>query len=208
MGQSSDRLAARFGVSREEQDMFALNSHRNAHKAHSEGLYQGEIIPIDGSTEENGVQAESNYEKISKLKPAFIKPHGTHTSANSSFLSDGAASTLLMSESKAKEMGYEPKASIKDYSFVAVDPFEELLLGPAYAISELLKKNNLTFDDIDVFEIHEAFAGQILANLKALEDPEFSKESMGWIPCFGTSIRRDWFSLGEHCFQHSTENRW
>lgn len=179
MGQSSDRLAARFGVTREEQDMFAINSHRKAHKAHSEGLYNGEIVPIGGSTEENGVQSESNYEKISKLKPAFIKPHGTHTSANSSFLSDGAATTLLMSESKAKELGYKPKAFIKDYEFVAVDPFEELLLGPAYAISNLLAKNNLTFDDIDVFEIHEAFAGQILANLKALEDPKFSKESLG-----------------------------
>jgi acetyl-CoA acyltransferase len=109
MGHSSDRLAAKFGVSRRDQDELCLKSHKNAAKAHSEGLYKDEIIPFEGKTEENGIQADTTIEALSKLKPAFIKPHGTHTAANSSFLSDGASACLIMSEKKALEMGMKPR---------------------------------------------------------------------------------------------------
>ncbi|KAF0687669.1 Aste57867_20653 [Aphanomyces stellatus] len=185
MGNSSDRLSARFGVTRKEMDEFSIRSHINAAKAHADGKYDGEIIPFKGSTAENGINPNSNYEKVSSLKPAFIKPHGTHTAANSSFLTDGSAATLLMSESKALELGYTPKSVLLDSVFVGVDPFDSLLLGPAYGIAQILKKNNLKLEDIDHFEIHEAFAGQVLSNLNALADEKFSKEEFGWPSAVG-----------------------
>jgi acetyl-CoA acyltransferase len=128
MGVSSDKLSAKFGISRQEQDEFTVRSHVLAAKAHTEGWYNGEVIPYKGSTEENGIKADSSIESVSKLKPAFIKPHGTHTAANSSFLTDGASATLLMSEKKALELGYKPLAYLRDWSFMACDPFEQLLL--------------------------------------------------------------------------------
>ncbi|GLD95415.1 hypothetical protein PINS_up004059 [Pythium insidiosum] len=179
MGQSSDRLATRFGVTRQEMDEYTIDAHQKAAKAHAEGKYKGEIMPYKGSTEENGINTESTLEKISKLKPAFIKPHGTHTAANSSFLTDGAAATIIMSEQKALELGYKPKSVLKDWEYVAVDPFEDLLLGPAFGIQKILAKNNLKLDDIDYFEIHEAFAGQVLANLNALASEKACKELFG-----------------------------
>lgn len=175
MGNSSDRLAARFKVSREEQDRFAVDSHHKAAKAHEDGYYKDEIIPYHGSQEENGIMKDTSFEKMQKLKPAFIKPHGTHTAANSSFLTDGAAATLLMSEEKAIELGFTPKASIKDWEFVAVDPFEDLLLGPTFAIHKVLASAGLELKDMDFIEFHEAFAGQVLANINALKDDKFGK---------------------------------
>ena len=110
MGVSSDRLSAKFGISRQEQDEFTVRSHAQAAKAHAEGWYKNDVIPYKGSTEENGIKKDSTMESVSKLKPAFVKPHGTHTAANSSFLTDGAAASLIMSESKAKELGFQPLA--------------------------------------------------------------------------------------------------
>jgi acetyl-CoA acyltransferase len=128
MGVSSDRLSAKFGVSREDQDAFTVRSHSNAARAHADGWYKGEVVPYKGSTEENGIKGDTTIEKVGKLKPAFVKPHGTHTAANSSFLTDGASATLLMSEEKALELGYKPMAYLRDWSFKACDPYEELLL--------------------------------------------------------------------------------
>lgn len=179
MGSSSDRLATRFGVTRQAMDEYTVDAHAKAAKAHADGKYKGEIVSYNGSTEENGINPNTTLEKISTLKPAFIKPHGTHTAANSSFLTDGAAATLIMSEAKALELGYKPKSVLKDWTFVGVDPFEDLLLGPAFGIQQILAKNNLNLDDIDYFEIHEAFAGQVLANLNALAEPKYCKELFG-----------------------------
>lgn len=179
MGVSSDRLSAKFGVSRKEQDEFTVRSHTLAAKAHADGFYENEVIPYNGSTKENGIKGDSSYESVAKLKPAFIKPHGTHTAANSSFLTDGAAATLIMSESKAKELGYKPLAYLRDWSFKACDPFEELLLGPTYCSQEILSRNNLQMSDVGVFEIHEAFAGQILSNLVAMASQEFADKNFG-----------------------------
>eukprot|EP00970_Alexandrium_tamarense_P001184 scaffold128_cov198-Alexandrium_tamarense.AAC.7 len=180
MGVSSDRLSAKFGITRLEQDEFTVRSHTLAGKAHADGWYDGEIVPYKGSTEENGIKADSTIESVSKLKPAFVKPHGTHTAANSSFLTDGASASLIMSEERALELGYKPLAYLRDWSFKACDPFEELLLGPTYCSQEVLSRNNLNLEtDIGVFEIHEAFAGQILSNLTAMNSQKFADEKFG-----------------------------
>lgn len=180
MGVSSDRLSAKFGVSREDQDLFTVRSHTSAAKAHDDGFYKGEVIPYKGSTAENGIKGESTMETVSKLKPAFVKPHGTHTAANSSFLTDGASASLIMSEQKALELGFQPMAYLRDWSFRSCDPFEELLLGPTYCSQEVLARNNLDMEsDVGVFEIHEAFAGQILSNLTAMGSQTFADEKFG-----------------------------
>jgi len=155
MGVSSDKLSAKFGVSRQEQDEFTVRSHTMAQKAHDSGFYKKEIIPYKGSTTENGIKGDSTIESVSKLKPAFIKPHGTHTAANSSYLTDGAAMSLLMSEEKALELGFKPWAYVRDWSFRSCDPWEELLLGPTYCTHEILQRNKMSLSDIGVLEIHE-----------------------------------------------------
>ncbi|GBG24228.1 Acetyl-CoA acetyltransferase, mitochondrial [Hondaea fermentalgiana] len=178
MGHSSDRLASRFAVSRQDQDEFALRSHQNAAKAHEAGYYKNEVLNVGGSTEENCIRGDTTMERLQKLKPAFVKPHGTHTAGNSSPLTDGASACIIMGDDKAKELGFTPRSHIKSWNFVSVDPFEEMLLGPAYAMARILKANNLTLNDIDVFEIHEAFAGQVLSNLAALESDAWCKENI------------------------------
>jgi acetyl-CoA acyltransferase len=155
MGVSSDKLAAKFGVSRQEQDEFTVRSHSLAQKAHDEGFYKGEVIPYKGSTVENGIKGDSSMESVGRLKPAFVKPHGTHTAANSSFLTDGAAMSLLMSEEKALELGFKPWAYVRDWSFRSCDPWEELLLGPTYCTHDILQRNKMTLSDLGVLEIHE-----------------------------------------------------
>jgi len=115
----------------------------------------------------------------SSLKPAFIKPHGTVTAGNASYLTDGASAALIMSEKKALELGYKPLAYLRDYVYVAQDPKNELLLGPAYGVGRILDKNKLTANDIAVWEIHEAFAGQVLANINALNSDHFAQAKAG-----------------------------
>ncbi|MEE6473544.1 hypothetical protein FKM82_010073 [Ascaphus truei] len=132
MGHSADRLAAAFGVSRVEQDEFALRSHTLAKKAQDAGLLS-DVIPYkvpgkDTVIKDNGIRP-SSMEQLSKLKPAFIKPYGTVTAANSSFLTDGASAVLIMSEEKALAMGYKPKAYLRDFVYVSQDPKDQLLLG-------------------------------------------------------------------------------
>lgn len=185
MGQSADRLAAMFGVSREEQDAYALRSHQLAAKATEEGLLEHEIIPtvmppsFTPLTQDNTFRADTTLEKLEKLPPVFVKPYGTVTAGNSSPLTDGASAALIMSEERALELGYTPKAYLRDYVFVAQDPGEELLLGPAYAVPQLLDRNGLTLADMDVIEIHEAFAGQVLAVFAALESDTFARDKLG-----------------------------
>uniref|UniRef100_A0A673CFM6 Trifunctional enzyme subunit beta, mitochondrial n=1 Tax=Sphaeramia orbicularis TaxID=375764 RepID=A0A673CFM6_9TELE len=161
MGHSADRLAAAFGVSRVEQDEFALRSHTLAKKAQDAGLLKDVIsfkVPgRDIVSKDNGIRP-SSMEQMAKLKPAFIKPHGTVTAANSSFLTDGASAVLIMSEEKALAMGYKPKAYLRDFVYVSQDPKDQLLLGPTYSTPKVLERAGLTMDDIDVFEFHEAFA--------------------------------------------------
>jgi acetyl-CoA acetyltransferase family protein len=179
MGHSSDRLAAAWGVSREEQDDLAFRSHQNAARAHREGLLKGEIVAVGGDALDNGVKGDNPREKYATLKPAFIKPHGTHTAANASFLTDGGSACLLMSEERALADGYTPKAVLRDWAFVSQDPRDELLMGPAYAAYKLFARNGLRLSDVDVFELHEAFAGQVLANLRAMDSDAFATGKAG-----------------------------
>lgn len=182
MGHSSDRLAAAFKVSRREQDEFALRSHTLADKAFKEGLLKDIEPVVVGKkgliSRDNGVRV-STMEKISKLNPAFVKPHGTTTAANSSYLTDGATACLITTEEKAKELGLKPKAYLRQHMYVSIDPKDQLLLGPAYVITKILDRVGLTIKDIDVWELHEAFAGQVLSNLKALDSQFFAKNYIG-----------------------------
>uniref|UniRef100_A0A6I8PTL4 Trifunctional enzyme subunit beta, mitochondrial n=1 Tax=Ornithorhynchus anatinus TaxID=9258 RepID=A0A6I8PTL4_ORNAN len=132
----------------------------------------------DTVTKDNGVRP-SSMEQMAKLKPAFVKPYGTVTAANSSFLTDGASAMLIMSEEKALAMGYKPKAYLRDFVYVSQDPKDQLLLGPTYATPKVLERAGLTMNDIDVFEFHEAFSGQILANMKAMDSDWFAQNYMG-----------------------------
>uniref|UniRef100_A0A8I3Q5Q9 Trifunctional enzyme subunit beta, mitochondrial n=1 Tax=Canis lupus familiaris TaxID=9615 RepID=A0A8I3Q5Q9_CANLF len=166
MGHSADRLAAAFAVSRADQDEYALRSHSLAKKAQDEGLLS-DIVPFkvpgkDTVTKDNDIRP-SSLEQMAKLKPAFIKPYGTVTTANSSFLTDGASAMLIMAEEKALAMGYKLK----------------VYLRPTYATPKVLEKAGLTLNDIDAFEFHEAFSGQILANFKAMDSDWFAQNYMG-----------------------------
>lgn len=192
MGNDCEILAQRYGVTRQEQDEFAARSHRLAAKAYDEGFMQREITPVSlppafkPVDRDNGVRGDSTAEKLGKLKPAFDKYVGTITAANASFLTDGATAILLMSEDKAKELGLTPKAVIVDWAFSGQDLYDELLLGPAYASAKVLKKAGLTLEDMDVIEFHEAFAGQVLANVKCLANEDFCKNKLGWDKAVGT----------------------
>jgi len=181
MGHSADRLCAAFGVTRSDQDEFASRSHNLADKASKMGYLQDRMTHYyvpglnEPVTTDNGVRP-STPQQMARLKPAFIKgPQGTITAANASFLSDGASAALIASEEKAKKLGMTPKAYLRDYVFVSQDPKDQLLLGPAYSIAKLLSKTGLKLQDFDVFELHEAFAGQVLANLRALNSDYFCK---------------------------------
>lgn len=181
MGHSADRLASAWGVSRLDQDLFAVRSHTNALKAQEEGLLADVIeyhVPGgDTISKDNGIQINT-MERMGQLKPAFIKPHGTITPANSSYLTDGASAAVIARQSKADDLGLKGKSILRDFMYVALDPKDQLLLGPAYGIARLLKRTGLTKDDIDVWEIHEAFAGQVLANLESLKDDKFCRDYM------------------------------
>ncbi|KAK1889593.1 Trifunctional enzyme subunit beta mitochondrial [Dissostichus eleginoides] len=182
MGHSADRLAAAFGVTRLEQDEFSVRSHTLAKQAQDAGLLEDVIsfkVPgRDIVSKDNGIRV-SSMEQMGKLKAAFIKPHGTVTAANSSFLTDGASAVLVMSEEKALAMGYKPKAYLRDFVYVSQDPKDQLLLGPTYGTPKVLERAGLSMSDIDVFEFHEAFAGQIMANLKAMDSDWFGQTYLG-----------------------------
>ncbi len=200
MGQDCDIMAARFGVSREEQDEFAVRSHQLAAQAHDAGHLPAEITPVNlppkfaNIDRDNGIRGNSTMEKVSKLRPAFDRKFGTLTAANSSFLTDGASAVLLMSAERAEELGLTPKAEVIDFTFTGQSLENELLLGPAYASARLLQRNDLSFDDIDVIEFHEAFAGQILSNIKALASDEFAKENLNREKAVG-EVPMDRFNL-------------
>ncbi len=208
MGQDCDRLAARIGVSRVDQDIYAARSHQLAAQATEAGILSQEIEPVrlparfETIDSDNGIRGDSTCESLARLKPAFEKPYGTITAGNASFLTDGAAATLLMNLDTAKEQGYQPKAWIRHYAYSACNPEDELLLGPAYAISRILDQSGLSLSDMDVFEFHEAFAGQVVANLKCLESNEFAvnclgrEKSVGIVPQELLNIHGGSLSLG------------
>lgn len=182
MGHSADRLCEVWGVGRQDQDEFGLRSHQLAAAAQEAGLLS-DIVPVtvpglgEPVDRDNGIRP-ATMEKLAKLKPAFRKG-GTVTAANSSFLSDGATACMITTEEKAKQLGLKPKAFLRQYHYASQDPQEELLLGPAYAVPRVLQAAGLSLSDCDVVELHEAFAGQVLSNLAALESEQFCREKLG-----------------------------
>lgn len=180
MGQTAEALAKDFGISREEQNRFALESHRRAATAR-EKLREETIdvfISPDRHTcirEDNGIREQQTLEALEKLKPLFDKLTGTVTAGNASQITDGACALLLMSEEKAKSLGYEILGTLRDYVSVGLEP-ARMGLGPAFAIETLLRKNAMTLKDIQLFEINEAFAAQVLACLRALACPQFAQK--------------------------------
>lgn len=191
MGQDADQLAAKFNVTREMQDEFALKSHHKAAKAWEDGKFETEVAPLpirpkfDVVEQDDTFYANSSMEKLSTLRPAFVKPHGTITAGNASPITDGAAVSLLMDIDEAKAKKLNPQVVIEGYAYSGSNPQGELLLGPAYTLTKLLNEAGLKIEDIDVFEIHEAFAGQVLANLAAIQDEDFCKNSLGLDGVFG-----------------------
>jgi acetyl-CoA acyltransferase len=176
MGQSAEKMAKENGISREEQDRIALASHRNAAAAIDDGRLPRElcrvIVPprLDVIVEaDNLVRRDTSLESLAALKPVFDRDYGSVTAGNSSALTDGAAAVLLMKEERARAEGYEPLAFIRSWAVAAVDPAGQLLMGPALAVPRALERAGLTIRDIDLFEIHEAFAAQVASNLQAFE---------------------------------------
>eukprot|EP01065_Artemidia_motanka_P030700 TRINITY_DN36784_c0_g1_i1.p2 TRINITY_DN36784_c0_g1~~TRINITY_DN36784_c0_g1_i1.p2 ORF type:complete len:438 (+),score=172.14 TRINITY_DN36784_c0_g1_i1:64-1377(+) len=186
MGYHADLMAKLNDVPRDEQEAFALRSHRNAAAARDKGHLAEEIAPCtkaDGTvvSSDNIIQPdiEVMQKKMPSMKPAFRKPDGTVTAATSSALTDGASCVLVMSEAKAKELGYPTDISLNSWELSAIDPYPQLLMAPALAIPKCLDKAGLTVNDIDVFEFHEAFSAQVLSTLAALENEEFCQRHMG-----------------------------
>lgn len=184
MGQSGDLMAREFSVSRKEQDQFAMESHQKAAKAWERGFYQTHVVAVatpEGKLidRDTDVRADSNMEKLSTLKPVFYKD-GTITAGNASPLTDGASAVLMMKESRAKELGLQPLGVLRGYAAAGVDIRKEpLLIAPAYAIPKALKNAGLTWDQMDLLEIHEAFAAQVLATIRAIESKKWAEEKLG-----------------------------
>ena len=179
MGEYADRLAALFGVTREVQDAYTVRSHQSAVRANREKLADDEIVPVTGPPyfvpidRDNGIRSDCTPENLSVFKPAFDSRFGTVTAASAADYTDGAAAVLLMRESTAEELGLTPKVRLKSWTYTAHDPKNEMLLGQASAIPKLLGNAKLGSDDIDVFELHEAYAAQVLAVLEAVSADYF-----------------------------------
>jgi acetyl-CoA acyltransferase len=176
MGQSAEKMAKLNAISREEQDHFALRSHRLASAGTTDGRLTAEIMPVyvppkfeSVLTSDNGIREDTSYEQLAALRPVFDRKYGSVTAGNSSPLTDGGACVLLMSEDRAKALGYPPLGIIRSYAYAALDPGEQLLQAPVLAAPVALKRAGLTLKDMDLVEMHEAFAAQVLSNLKGFE---------------------------------------
>lgn len=183
MGQSAERMAQQNGISREAQDRWALRSHQLAAAATADGRLTAEMAPVfvDGVaiTQDNGIRADTSLEKLAQLRPVFDRKYGTVTAGNSSPLTDGASAVLLMSEERAKELGYEPLGYIRSYAYAALDPGDQLLQGPVFATPIALERAGLSMKDVELMDMHEAFAAQILSNLQWLDSETIARERLG-----------------------------
>ncbi len=178
MGEHCELMVKEWGISRQAQDELALASHLSAAEAFKTGFFDDMMVEFRGVKRDTLTRADTTLEKLAKLRPAFdASPSGSLTAGNSTPLTDGASAVLLASEDWARENGHEPMAIFKDCEVSAVDIVAGagLLMGPTLAVSQLLKRQNLTLQDFDFYEIHEAFAGQVLCTLKAWEDPAYCR---------------------------------
>jgi len=181
MGESTEITAKEWQVSREHQDQLALASHLKAATAYDEGWYEDLVVPFNDVEEDNNIRRDTTIEKLGSLKPVFDREEGTMTAGNSTPLTDGAAAVLLGSERWAREKNVPVLAYLTHAKVAAVDFInsEGLLMAPAYAVSDMLKEAGLSLQDFDFYEIHEAFAAQTIATLKAWESEEFCRERLG-----------------------------
>ncbi len=184
MGQSAEKMAKLNDIPREEQDQLALRSHRLSAAGTADGRLTAEIVPVyvppkyeSVVTSDNGIRPDSSFEQLSALKPVFDRKYGSVTAGNSSPLTDGAACILLMSEEKARSLGYEPLGYIRSYAYAALDPGEQLLQAPVLAAPVALSRAGLTLRDIDLIEMHEAFAAQVLSNLRGFESQYWAERA-------------------------------
>lgn len=186
MGEHAERMAKEMGVTREEQDRFAHRSHTRAAAAWERGLFDAEVMHVIPPpafdrpiAKDNLVREDSKPDSYAKLRPVFDAKHGSVTAGNSSALTDGASALLLMRESKAKALGYEPLGYLRSWAYAALDPDDGLLMGPAYATPIALDRAGLRLADMDVVDMHEAFAAQVVCNRRALASRRFAEEKLG-----------------------------
>ncbi|HEY2374603.1 MAG TPA: acetyl-CoA C-acyltransferase FadI [Gemmatimonadaceae bacterium] len=184
MGESAEKMAKINHITREAQDEFALRSHELAAAGTRDCRLTAEIVPayVPPKFEkvlisDNGIRSDSSLEQLAALKPVFDRRYGTVTAGNSSPLTDGASAVLLMSVERAKSLGYEPLAYIRSYAYAALDPGEQLLMGPVLAAPVALKRAGLTLADMDLVEMHEAFAAQVLSNLKGFVSSDWARRA-------------------------------
>ena len=193
MGESCEDMAKTWSIAREDQDRLAYESHQKAAAAYARGFFSDLVMPFRGLERDNILRPDTSLEKLAMLKPAFDKRSGkgTLTAGNSTNLSDGASAALLASEDWAKANGKEIQAYLADAQVAAIDFVggEGLLMAPAWAVAQLLKRNNLKLQDFDFYEIHEAFAAQVLCTLKAWESEEFCKTKLGLDGALGSIDR-------------------
>ncbi|HYW10063.1 MAG TPA: acetyl-CoA C-acyltransferase FadI [Longimicrobium sp.] len=186
MGESAEQMAQQNGITREAQDAWAFRSHQLAAAATADGRLTAEIVPTyippryeKVLQQDNGIRADSTLEKLASLKPVFDRNYGTVTAGNASPLTDGASAVLLMSEEKAAALGYRPLGFIRSYAYAALAPDDQLLQGPVFAAPTALDRAGLTIKDIDLLEIHEAFAAQVLSNLQWFDSDKIARERLG-----------------------------
>lgn len=183
MGEAAEEMARRNEIARADQDAFAVQSHKRAAAAIASGRFRDEVVPVQTPGgkwvhTDTIVRGDTSVERLAKLRPAFAKD-GTLTAGNSTPLTDGAAAVMLMSEDKAKELGLTPLAYFESWSYVGVDPADQLLMGPALAMPKALERAGRSLADIDLIDIHEAFAAQVLSVLKMLGSDAFARTRLG-----------------------------
>jgi acetyl-CoA acyltransferase len=185
MGESAEKMAKENRISREAQDAFAHRSHTRAAKAWADGVFKDEVMTVNVPpeytpvAEDNIVRKDSALEGYAKLKPAFDRSWGTITAGNSSPLTDGASAVILMRSDVARSLGYKPLGLVRSFAFAALDPAEQLLMGPAYAAPRALDAAGLSLQECALVDLHEAFAAQVLSNLQALASKTFATEKLG-----------------------------
>ncbi|HEY6879276.1 MAG TPA: acetyl-CoA C-acyltransferase, partial [Polyangiales bacterium] len=183
MGDHCELMAKEWKIPRSQQDELAAASHAKLAKSYEAGFHDDLVSPFKGLSRDGILRPDTNVEKLAKLKPAYDKENGTLTAGNSTALTDGASAVLLATEAYAKKKGWKVRAYFVDAETAAVDfagPKKEgLLMAPAYAVPRLLARNGLKLQDFDFYEIHEAFAAQVLCTLRAWESASYCKDRLG-----------------------------
>ncbi len=186
MGEACEKMAKENDVSRRSQDEIALLSHQRAAAAQAGGLFAGQVVTVFPPPRydravgaDNGIRGESSMAALAALRPAFDRRYGTLTAGNSSPITDGGGAVLLMSERRARALGRAPLGYLRSWAYAATDPGQQLLQGPAYAAPMALERAGLRLGEMDLVEMHEAFAAQVLSNLKAFASPRFAREELG-----------------------------